>query len=128
MSEERRDYQLRVHAWMLACFGDDITANGDERVFRFIEEALELAQSRGCSAEDAHKLVDYVFGRPVGDAAQEVGGVMVTLAALCTAAGIDLDAQAEAELSRVWSMIEKIRLKHQNKPKSVRTALPGDEA
>lgn len=122
MSEEKKDspYQTRVNAWMQACFGQDITANGTERVFRFLEEAFELAQASGCTADDARELLEYTFGRPIGDPAQEVGGVMVTLAALCTAASIDLNAAAETELSRVWCKIETIRAKHLNKPTNVR--------
>jgi hypothetical protein len=55
------DFQVRVNAWMLKCFGPEISADSKERNYRFIEEALELVQALGCSREDAHKLVDYVF-------------------------------------------------------------------
>ncbi len=80
-------FQARVAAWMRACFDASIAADPIERNHRFLEEALELVQARGCTASEAHQLVDYVFGRPVGDPFQEVGGVEVTLAALCSAAG-----------------------------------------
>ncbi|OMQ44975.1 hypothetical protein BKP54_11235 [Ensifer sp. 1H6] len=117
-------YQKRVRQWTDACFGNGI---GDpaERNFRFLEEALELAQSCGATADEARKLIDYVFSRPVGDARQEVGGVELTLAALCNARGIDLDEAREAELIRVWSKVEQIRAKHESKPKGVRSPLPG---
>ena len=73
-----------VARWMMECFGPKITADKLERADRFVEEALELAQTMpGFSADRAHALVEYVFGRLVGDPRQEVGGVMVTLAALC---------------------------------------------
>ena len=42
---------------------------------------------------------------------------MVTLAALCAAHGIDMFDVAEVELGRAWQLIDKIRIKHQNKPK-----------
>lgn len=61
-------------------------------------------------------LVDYVFGRDAGDVRQEVGGVMVTLAALCEAAGVDHEEAAEAELERNWSRIELIRAKQAGRP------------
>ncbi|WP_244494166.1 MULTISPECIES: hypothetical protein [unclassified Ensifer] len=118
-------YQKRVGHWMHACFGNDIPYDAAERNFRFLEEALELAQSCGATAEDAGKLVDYVFNRPVGDPRQEVGGVEVTLAALCNAHGIDLDEAREAELNRVWSKADQIRAKHESKPKDIRSPLPG---
>jgi NTP pyrophosphatase (non-canonical NTP hydrolase) len=91
-------------------------------VHRFLEEAIELAQASKCSREDAHALVDYVFSRPDGDKLQETGGVLVTLAALCSAQGIDMDNAGEEELRRNWSRIDKIRAKQAAKPKG--TALP----
>lgn len=88
-----------------------------ERNHRFVEEALELAQACGCSASEAHQLVDYVYGRPVGEKAQEVGGVMVTLAALCLAQGLDMHEAGEIELARIWTKVEAIRAKQAAKPK-----------
>ncbi len=83
---------------------------------RFLEEALELAQSFGCSNKDAHELVDYVFSRDVGQPEQEVGGVMVTLAALCSNAEIDMNGAGNQELERNWSRIDAIRSKQASKP------------
>ncbi len=110
-------FQARVAAWMRACFDAAIAADPIERNHLFLEEALELVQARGCTASEAHQLVDYVFGRPVGDPFQEVGGVEVTLAALCSAAGIDKAAAAEAELARIWTKVDQIRAKQAAKPK-----------
>lgn len=115
-------FQDRVKPWMLACFGGEITADKVERCDRFIEEALELVQAIGYSSDRAHALVDYVFGRPVGDPHQEVGGVMITVAALCLASGLDMDAAGEDELDRIWVNIEKIRAKRAAKPTG--SALP----
>lgn len=110
-------FQKRVQPWMLACFGAAISCDTDERNHRFLEEALELVQACGCSASEAHQLVDYVFNRPKGERAQEVGGVMVTLAALCLARDIDMHAAGETELARIWTKIEAIRAKQAAKPK-----------
>jgi hypothetical protein len=85
-------------------------------MYRFLEEALELAQAIGCSSEDAHRLVDYVFSREVGQPELEVGGVMVTLAGLCSASGIDMNDAADRELERNWSRIDRIRGKQASKP------------
>jgi NTP pyrophosphatase (non-canonical NTP hydrolase) len=88
----------------------------EERMHRFLEEALELAQAIGCSNRDAHELVDYVFSRDAGQPELEAGGVMVTLAALCTAAEIDMDAAGDRELERNWLRIDAIRRKQASKP------------
>ena len=110
-------YRERIHAFMLACFGEEIARDIVERNHRFLEESLELVQSTGCAASEAHQLVDYVFGRPVGEPHQECGGVVVTLAALCNAAGIDMEKAGEDELHRVNSKIDVIRAKQAGKPK-----------
>ncbi len=116
-------FQTRVEPWMDACFGAQISADTVERNHRFLEEALELVQSLGCSASEAHQLVDYVYGRDVGDPPQEVGGVMVTLAALCLASDMNMHGCGELELYRVWQNIKKIRAKQASKPKY--SPLPG---
>lgn len=116
-------YQSRVLPWMLETFGPEILADPRERSHRFLEEALELVQAVGCTAGEAHQLVDYTFGRPVGEPSQEVGGVMVCLAALCLARGLDMQGAAEVELARVWAMVDKIKAKHASKPKF--SPLPG---
>lgn len=108
--------QERVQPWMMACFGPAISADVTERNHRFLEESLELVQSTGCTQSEAHQLVDYVFGRPAGEPAQEIGGVMITLAALCLAIGADMDQCGETELARIWTCVEKIRDKQAAKP------------
>lgn len=112
------DHQARVSAWMLECFGSKISMDKTERADRFIEEALELAQATGWTADRGHALVDYVFNRPVGEIGQEVGGVMVTLAALCNVFEIDIDAEAKREVDRITlpEVVLKIRAKQAAKP------------
>lgn len=110
-------FQDRVQPWMLACFGPEIAADRIERNHRFLEEALELVQALGCTQSEAHQLVDYVFGRSAGEPGQEVGGVRVTLAALCLANGLSEDEEAERELARIWTKVEQIRAKQAAKPK-----------
>lgn len=117
-------FQNRVKPWMDACFGPEISADRTEHNHRFIEEALELVQSTGCTKSEAHQLVEYVYGRDVGEPKQEVGGVMVTLAALCLAHGYDMHECGETELVRIWTKVEKIRAKQAAKPKH--SPLPQD--
>lgn len=112
------NFQDRVRPWVIECFGQDIAYDKTERNFRFLEEALELVQSCGCARHEAHMLVDYVFDRATGLRKQEVGGVMVTLAALCSANDLDMDKLGEVELERCWKNIERIREKQKNKKDS----------
>ncbi len=114
---EGEPFQARVQPWLMACFGEMIAGDREERNHRFLEEALELVQACGCSDGEAHQLVNYVFGRDVGEPAQEVGGVMVTLAALCLANDLDMHVNAETELARIWTKVEAIRAKQAAKPK-----------
>ncbi len=111
------NFQARVWDWMQACFGYAISMDGIERNHRFFEESTELVQAKGMTREEAHQLVDYVYNRPVGEVDQEVGGVMVTLAALCLADGTSMMDCGETELSRIWTKVDQIRAKQANKPK-----------
>lgn len=110
-------FQEQVAKWLLATFGEEIAADRIERNHRFLEESLELVQANGCTASEAHQLVDYVFGRPVGELDQEVGGVQNTLAALCNTIGVDMERAGELELARCWINKDKIRAKQAAKPK-----------
>ncbi len=114
--------QSRVQPWMMACFGPEISADKLERSDRFIEEALELVQSGYYPKERVLALVDYVYGRDKGEMPQEVGGVMITLAAFCLAHDIDMHEAGETELARIWTKVEKIRAKQAAKPTG--SALP----
>jgi hypothetical protein len=117
ITAKRELFQTRVLSWMMECFSNDVCRDGTERNHRFLEESLELVQARGCTRSEAHQLVEYVFDRPIGEPFQEVGGVMVTLAALCAAGDLNMDAAAEAELARIWTKIDQIRAKQAAKPK-----------
>ena len=110
-------FQTRVGQWQPVCFSPEVSQNLTERNHRFLEESLELVQACGCTASEAHQLVDYVFGRAVGEPFQETGGVMVTLAALCLAHGMDMVDAGETELRRIWTKVEEIRAKHATKPR-----------
>lgn len=110
-------YQDRVKEWLAACFPPSARSDRRERAHRFLEEALELAQAIGCSHEDATALVDYVYSRPAGRPEFEVGGVMVTLAGLCSAASINMSEAGDRELQRNWERINVIRQKQAAKPR-----------
>jgi hypothetical protein len=124
MTNVHSSFQQAVRIWVRKCLGARMASDGAQRNHRFLEEALELVQSLNCTASEAHQLVDYVFGRPVGEPAQEVGGTMVTLAALCDANDLNMCEDGWEELERVNqpAVIEKIRAKQATKPKF--SALP----
>lgn len=119
-------FQTEVAQWMLKCFTEEIAADKTERNHRFLEEALELVQSIGCTTSEAHQLVDYVYGRDIGDPPQEVGGVMVTLAALCLANNMNMAASGYVELERINDpeTVVKIRKKQAAKPKHSPLPIP----
>lgn len=113
----RGTFQERVAPWMETCFGAKITNDPHERNLRFIEEALELVQSLELSKEAAHFMVDYVYSREKGDPPQEVAGTIISLAALCIAHHIDMQAEGDKELARIWPLADKIRERQKTKPR-----------
>lgn len=116
-------FQSVVKEWLYACFGPDFMQDRQGRNQRFFEEATECVQAGGMSREDAHMLVDYVYDRPVGELHQEIGGAVLTLAALCIVNNEQLDRAAWDESLRAWQKIDQIREKQKNKPKG--SPLPG---
>jgi Lar family restriction alleviation protein len=121
-------YQQRIDVWMQEMFAAG-GADPRTRMDRLIEEVFELAQSGDYDPGRIAPIRDYVYGRPKGDPAQEMGGVMVTLASLACAAGIDMEAEAERELERINTpeVRAKIMAKQASK-NALHTPLPTAEA
>jgi NTP pyrophosphatase (non-canonical NTP hydrolase) len=99
----RHARQLAVRCWAAACFGETETTSVEQRGIRLLEEAIEAYQAAGASEAMAHELVRYVFQRPKGELAQELGGVAVTTLLLAEAAGVDADDAECKEIARVLS-------------------------
>lgn len=99
----RSKRQKKVHEWGVKAFGIEHASSPSKRGLRMLEEACETAQAAGVDLEKAHKLLDYVWSRPVGDPFQEVGGLSVTVLALSSALGIDADEAETTEISRIMS-------------------------
>ena len=93
--------QNRIAAWAVKVLGEEAATNIPERSLRTAEEAIELAQACGVDAASVHRLVDYVFSRPVGNPAQEIAGTMVTLYAMAAAVGVHADTEFEIEVERI---------------------------
>lgn len=104
-------YAQGAYDWAMAAFGAEVVADCAQRVHRFMEEALELAQACGMTRHEVGMLTAYVFDRPVGDVDQEIGGVTMTLGVLTVANKRSLGACAVAELASVYTRMEQIRAK-----------------
>lgn len=103
MERARDARQAQVAEWCVAAFGGDHAASLPQRGLRHAEEAIEAAQAAGTNPDQIHKLVDYIYAKPPGDMAQEIGGSGLTLLALANAAGISADDAEAAEVARVLS-------------------------
>lgn len=101
MKGMRDDRQTHVAKWAKDAFGVDSATYLPQRGVRLLEEAIELYQATGATPEMAHKLVDFVFGRPVGEIFQEIGGVAITLLVLSEAASVSAEAAELAEYERI---------------------------
>jgi NTP pyrophosphatase (non-canonical NTP hydrolase) len=94
------DRPSRFLNWAHETFGD-VALDPRERVLRFLEEAVELAQSLGVSMDTTDALVARVYRRAPGDPVREIGQALATLELLAKAAKIDADAEATKEFYRV---------------------------
>lgn len=93
--------QSIVFDWCARCFGVEHAMSVPQRGIRLLEEAVEAYQAAGGDEATAHKLVSFVFARPTGELAQELGGVAVTLLALASAAGLSAEGEEVREIERV---------------------------
>jgi len=88
------------------------------RVYRFLEEAMELAQSLDIEHEQAENLLNYVFARPKGEPKQELGGCVMTLVAVSNALKQDFVSCGFDAIVDARERIPTIREKDKNKPKA----------
>lgn len=110
-------FQDTIYQWCQDVFGEPCTKDVHERGLRLLEESLETTQALGIHPEAAHRLVDYVYGRPVGQLPQEISGVLVTILALAAASGNSAEACLTQEIERITdpAFREKARNKHNTK-------------
>lgn len=97
----RGQRQATVGAWCVAAFGEAHATSKPQRGLRLAEEAIEAAQASGTHPDQLHKLIDFVYSRPVGTLGQELGGIGVTLLALAHAAGLSAEDEEAREVARV---------------------------
>lgn len=118
-------FQDRAQAWMRACFKPEDVTDKAERNRRAAEEFGEFLRAAGMEEQEAVAEFTAGFRKDPGDVAQETGGVLLTVAGVCSAHGVDMMAAGETELARVCDpeTMRKIRAKHDAKPRGA--PLPG---
>lgn len=104
---ERDVRQQQVADWTTRTFGPS-TMQPSERVARFMEEAIELAQACGVQPSLIEKLTAHVYAKPVGEPSQEMGGVGITLLALAASLGFSAEVAERTE----WARVEAIPAEH----------------
>ena len=112
-----RAFQTAVMGWLIETFTAQVAYDERERAHRVLEEAVEVFQSMGCGRAEAHAIVDWKMDGDPGDIKQEVGGLLVCVAALCGARALDMNVCAENELASAWERQDHIREKQKRKPK-----------
>lgn len=105
---ERNRRQKITMAWAKATWGKEAATSPRMRAMRFIEEAMELVQAQGLSEADVNLVAKDIFSRPVGETAQEVGGVMTSLNCLVENCGLSTDECEIEELKRVLDLDPEI--------------------
>ncbi|QIG74727.1 hypothetical protein EVC12_092 [Rhizobium phage RHph_I42] len=105
-------FQRRVQIWSNVTFGQ---VSLRERLFRHAEEFFELMQACDVETSDLDMIKNHVYSKPVGEIAQEAGGVSTTFHVLCATLGIDAVGVGNHELGNMWKRLHIIREKTENK-------------
>ncbi|UTC29664.1 hypothetical protein BAJUN_00340 [Bajunvirus bajun] len=83
--------QASAMAWVEKIYGPRVKGTRYQAL-RFLEEAMELAQTQGLSLEDFNMVGAYVASRPVGDTKVEIGDVTFCLDVLAENLGLSVDS------------------------------------
>lgn len=86
--------------WAVDTFGS-IALDRDERLMRFVEEAIELAHAEGLTALMVQCILDRVYSRPAGGTLKEIGQAQATLEMFAENIGASSAALAQQEFDRV---------------------------
>ena len=90
-------------AWAVEMFGP-VALDREERLLRFVEEAVELAHAEGLSRVGLAKIVGRVYARNRGETPKEIGQVQATLECFAESIGLSADVLAQLEWSRVQTI------------------------
>lgn len=86
--------------WAFEMFGD-VAHSRQDRVHRFIEEAIELAHAERVSEQSLNKIQARVYSRPRGETDKEIGQSQATLECFAESIGLSSDGEAQREWERV---------------------------
>lgn len=101
--------------WARETFGPS-AYRSDERVVRFVEEAIELAQAHGIKPETLHKVIERCYERPMGTPYREFSQAAATLETYGALMGWSVDEAVDVEWARVQTLnAEKLRARHKAK-------------
>jgi len=95
-----KDLAKRAVTWVRVTFGEQALAR-KERAARCLEEAAELAQAEGVTVDQAERIVQRVYSRPVGDPHQEGSDLGFCLLAWGEVTGFNIEEAVQAKLDEV---------------------------
>lgn len=101
--EKRARRQEQAYAWAAETYGERTTQTRYQ-AFRFLEEALELAQTQGLDLADMVRTAEYVAARKVGETKVEIGDVALCLDILAENLGLSVDSCHTDCLQRIKSL------------------------
>jgi len=124
IKDQRTQRQSAILEWANATFGEATASNKGERIRRFAEEAIEMAQAVGLDKQALHDIIDHVYAKPAGNIAQEIGQVGVSLLALVENLGISAEEEEFKEFDRITSLPSGYWQARQNAKAEKGLALP----
>lgn len=83
--------QERAYQWAMDTYGVR-TRLARYQAFRFLEEAMELAQTQGLNFDDVVRVARWVHERPMGDTKEEIGDTALCLLILSENLGLSFDS------------------------------------
>lgn len=107
-----RSLQKRLHAWCVHAFSARVVNDLQDRAWRVLEEAAELAQAAGIPVDKAVEQVRHKYKGAPGEVRQEIAGVLNSVLIFAETYGVDALEAGEDELQRAWERIELIRHKN----------------
>ncbi len=93
------------------------------RLVALSEEVIELGQVEGMTEEHWHGIIKQVYSKPVGKRSQELGGVLMCLAAYLVFSGQDGFSAFTKELIRCEDPVTQAKIREKAKQKVVLNSL-----
>lgn len=87
-------------AWAVDTFGP-VALDRKEQLFRFLEEAIELAHAEAMPGWELQKIIDRVYDRPQGVVLKEIAQCYATIELYAESIGTSADMLAGQEFDRV---------------------------